>query len=242
MKLVQVVAVLLGLGVGSAQAAGALWHRSTTLDYQVAADGTSVATEVWEVRADTNAIAHTIAQQSFSYIADLDTVQVVNAYTKKVDGRVIPVSPESILSQAVTTTASAPQFSALSSRTIVFPQVAAGDTVHYELRRTNHEPLFPGEFTLTVEPGGSASVEKADISVALPPGKPLLVAASSLEEGPVEPQPNGGWVRRWHLAETRTGPVAFEASTVPDYAALGRAYAARAWPRSEPGAGVRAVA
>ena len=49
---------------------------------QVAADGTSVATEVWEVRADTNAIAHTIAQQSFSYIADLDTVEVVNAYTK----------------------------------------------------------------------------------------------------------------------------------------------------------------
>ena len=56
MKLVQVVAVLVGLGAGGAHAAGALWHRSATLDYQVAADGTSSATEIWEVRADTNAL------------------------------------------------------------------------------------------------------------------------------------------------------------------------------------------
>src|SRR4051812_1480329 len=76
MKLVQAVAVLVGLGAGGAQAAGALWHRSATLDYQVAADGTSTATEIWEVRADTNAVAHTIAQQTFSYIADLDAVEL----------------------------------------------------------------------------------------------------------------------------------------------------------------------
>src|SRR3954451_22224530 len=123
MKLVQAVAVLMGLGAGGAQAAGALWHRSATLDYHVATDGTFTSTEIWEVRADTTAIAHTIAQQSFSYIADLDTVELANAYTKKTDGRIIEVPAASVLAQAVTTTATAPQFSALASRTIVFPQV-----------------------------------------------------------------------------------------------------------------------
>src|SRR4051794_8295621 len=168
MKLVQVVAILLGVGAGDAEAASVLWHRSATLDYRVAADGTSTATEVWEVRADTTSVAHTIAQQSFNYIADLDEVEVVNAYTKKTDGRHIPVPPSSVLSQAVSTTSSAPQFSALASRTIVFPQVSAGDTVHYELQRKVRESLFPGEFTLTLEPGGGASTERADISIALP--------------------------------------------------------------------------
>ena len=56
MKLVQMVAILMALGAGSAQA-GALWHRSAVLDYRVAADGTSSSTEVWEVRADTTAVA-----------------------------------------------------------------------------------------------------------------------------------------------------------------------------------------
>src|SRR3954451_5889700 len=100
MKLVQGVAVLLGLAAGNAEAASVLWHRSATLDYRVAADGTSTATEGWEVRAGTISVAHTIAQQSFNYIADLDEVEVVNAYTRKTDGRIIPVPPSSILSQA----------------------------------------------------------------------------------------------------------------------------------------------
>ncbi|MBV8913409.1 MAG: DUF3857 and transglutaminase domain-containing protein [Acetobacteraceae bacterium] len=234
--------VLLGFVGGNAGAFGASWHRSAVLDYQVAADGSSTATEVWEVRADTAAVAQTVAQQSYSYIADLDTVALVNAYTRKADGRIIPVPADSVLSQAVTTTATAPQFSALTSRTILFPQVAAGDTVHYELRRTNHQSLFPGEFTLTVVPGSSASVEKAEINVTLAPGKSLRVAASSLEEAASQRGDDGSTVRHWHLAAQRDGLVAFEASTFPDYAALGRAYVARAWPRSQPGPAIRALA
>ena len=112
-----------------------------------------VATEIWEVRADTASVAHTIAQQSFSYIADLDDVELVDAYTRKATASASRSPADAVLPEAVTTTASAPQFSALASRTIVFPSVAAGDTVHYELRRRARETLFPGQFTLTVEPG-----------------------------------------------------------------------------------------
>ncbi|HYZ62570.1 MAG TPA: DUF3857 and transglutaminase domain-containing protein [Acetobacteraceae bacterium] len=243
MRLVRVVvAILVVLGAGGAQAAGALWHRSATLDYRVNPDGTSTATEIWEVRADSASVAHTIAQQSFSYIADLDQVELVAAYTSKADGRTILVPPDSVLAQAVTTTATSPQFSALTSRTIVFPQVAAGDTVHYELRRTTKETLFPGEFTLTLEAGGPATTERADISIALPPGRTLRVAASGLEEAAPEPGEAGGTVRRWRLAPRATGPIAIDASTFTDYAALGRAYAARAWPRSQPGPSVQALA
>ena len=242
MRLVQIALVLMGLGSNAALAAGPYWHRSAVLDYRVAADGTSTATEIWEVRAETNALAHTIAQQSYSFIADLEQVELVAAYTQKRDGSRIPVADASIMNQAVTTSASAPQFSAMVSRTIVFPQVAAGDTVHYELHRSTVQTMFPGEFTLTLEPGGAMTTERADISISLASGRTMQTAASGLDEAPMEVRPDGSTVQRWHLAPDRTGTVSLEASTFADYAALGRAYAARALPQSRPGQGVRALA
>jgi hypothetical protein len=242
MRVLRAIAVVVLCGAGGAQAEAASWHRSATLDYQVAADGTSIATEIWEVRADSAVLAHTIAQQSFSYLGDLGSVELVEAYTRKADGRILPVPAGSLLAQAVATTEAAPQFSALTSRTIVFPQVGAGDTVHYVLRRATREPLFPGEFLATLEPGDAPSLERADISVSLPPGKTLLADSASLVEAPPEAGEDGGTVRRWRLAEGSSGPVVLDLSSMPDYAALGRAYASRAWPNSQPGPGVRALA
>ena len=242
MKLFRVALAMAGLFTTQAVAAGSLWHRSAVLDYSVAADGRATATEIWEVRADTNAIAQTIAQQTYSYVADLEQVDLVTAYTRKKDGRVVPVSAGSVMDKAVATTASAPQFSALTARTILFPQVSAGDTVHYELRRTTKETMFPGQFTLSLQPGGTATTERADISIALPPGMTLTASAVGLDEEPTEPQPGGGVVRRWRRSSTSPGTIAINASTFPDYAAVGQAYAERAAPASRPGEGVRALA
>ncbi len=242
MRLVQLVAILVGLAASGAHAAGAVWHRSAILDYQVAADGTSTATEIWEVRADTASVAHTIAQQSYSYVADLEDVTLVEAYTLKADGRRIPVPADSVMKQAVTTMSSAPQFSALASRSIVFPAVEAGDTVHYELRRHTKETLFPGQFTLTLEPGNWSVMDRADIKLTLPPGMTLHIAASGLDEAPSQPTADGGVVRSWHRSEREAGLVLLDMSSFSDYAALGRAYAAGAWPRSLPSPAVQDLA
>ena len=242
MRLGRGVAVVLAVWATGAEAAGPLWHRSVAIDYQVAPDGQSVATEVWEVRADTASVAHTIAQQTFSATADMEETQLLDAYTQKADGTRIPVRHEAVLPQAVTTIASAPQFSATTSRTIVFPAVSAGDTVHYALRRKSKETMFPGAFTLTLEAGNWFSTEKADISVALPPGMTLQAEATGFEEAPAEPDNAGGTVRRWRRAAASAGQMTLDLSGFADYAALGRAYAARALPQSRPGPGVQALA
>ncbi len=57
MRLIRVALFLATLPALPAWASGPYWHRSATLDYRVAADGASVSSETWEVRADTNAIA-----------------------------------------------------------------------------------------------------------------------------------------------------------------------------------------
>lgn len=230
------------LATAQAHATGPYWHRSAVLDYRVAADGTSTATEMWEVRADTNAIAQTLAQQTYSFAADLEQVELTAAYTRKRDGRILPVPPGSVMDKAVSTSASAPQFSALTVRTIVFPQVSAGDTVHYELRRTTHETMFPGQFLLTLEPGGSFTTEAVDIHISVAPGATLQTGTSGLEELPAELEPDGRTRRHWRLAKHADGAIALEASSFADYRSIGLAYAARAFPASAPGPEVRALA
>ena len=237
-----IVAIALVIGAGGARAAGPLWHRSVTIDYQVGPDGRADASEVWEVRADTASLAHTIAQQTFSVIADLDDVQILEAYTQKADGARISVRPGAVMAEAVSTSARAPQFSAMASRTIVFPAVAAGDTVHYVLLRHNKATLFPGAFTLTLDGGNWASTEQADISVALPPGMVLRVESAGLEEAPQQPTETGGAIRRWHRSQAPAGAISLDMSSFADHAALGRVYAARAWPQSQPGPEVKALA
>lgn len=233
---------MLTMWATAARAEASLWHRSVTIAYQVAPDGQSVATETWEVRADTASVAHTIAQQSFSFTADLEQVELVDAYTLKADGTRVPVRPASVLAEAVTTVAAAPQFSATAARTIVFPSVSAGDTVHYTLRRQSLQTLFPGTFTMTVGAGNWSTTERADISVALPPGMALQTEASGFEEAAPEQDASGGTVRHWHRAPGRAGQLSLDLSGLADYAALGRAYAASAWPQSQPGPAVQALA
>ena len=242
MRLIRVALFLATLPALPAWASGPYWHRSATLDYRVAADGASVSSETWEVRADTNAIAQIIAQQSFSAIADLEQVDLVAAYTRKPDGRTLPVSPGSVMDKAVTTTASGPQFSALTVRTIVFPQVSAGDTIHYELRRTTKETMFPGEFTLNLEFGGAATADRVEVGITLAPGRLLHAGGTGLAELPVETEADGFVTHRWRMAPKASGTIALEASTFSDYEALGRAYAARAAGRAVPGPGIAALA
>ncbi len=246
MQRVRVLAMGMMLGLfGTAAAAPPpppLWHRSVTLDARVGPDGNADVTETWEVRADTAAVAHIVAQQSYSFIADMDEVELIEAATLKADGRRIAVQPGAVLDQTLATWTQAPQFSLQRSRTIVFPSVGAGDTVRYSLRRHGTATLFPGQFTATWQPGTRAYLERADISVALPPGMALRVEAKGLEEEAPALLEDGGTVRRWRLGETAGGAVLLDASSFADYAELGRAYAERAFPRSRPGPGVAALA
>ena len=243
MRLVHFGVILVVHCLGAqASAADPLWHRSAVLAYRVGADGTASADEVWDVRADSRSVAHSIAQQSYSYVADLEDVELIEAYTLKQDGTKTPVGAGAVLPLAVTTTAAAPQFSATVSRTIVFPAVDAGDTVHYVLRRRGVATLFPGHLTLALAPGPRANLDRVDISLAIPGGLDVRIATAGLEEISPESAPEVARTRRWRLSAAGSGPVTLEASSLPGYAALGDAYAQRAWPQSQPGPAVRALA
>ncbi len=242
MRLFGIAMLLAVLAQPVLAASGPYWHRSAMLHYVIDPDGRSTVDEVWDVRADTNAVAQTIAQQTYTFSAEVETVDLVAAFTRKADGRVIPVAPEAVIDQAVTTTATSPQFDGRAARAIIFPQVRAGDTVHFQLRRKMTASAFPGEAVLSFNGGWAATTDLIEISLSLPPGKPVFVSAAGLvEQGPMA-GPDGGEERRWTLAPQATGVIRFDASTFASYEALGRAYGAGAATAAEPGTAIRELA
>lgn len=223
-------------------ATGPYWHRSAVLHYVIESDGRSTVDEAWELRADTDAVAQTIAQQTYVYSADVETVDLVAAFTHKADGRVIPVSPDAVIGQAMTAATALPIFDGRAARAIIFPQVRAGDTVHFELRRTSTAPVFPGQAMLSFNGGLAATTDWVEITAEVPGGKKLRISAQGLVEQVPTTGQNGKEIRRWTLAPGAAGVIRFDGSTFESYEALGRAYGIGAAHAGQPGPAVRALA
>ncbi len=225
--------------------AAAIWHRSLTASLHIAADGTWQERQSWDVRADTDAAARVAANQSFGFSSGLERTTLLEAYTRKPDGTVLAVAPDAVLDRTLAAGGDDfPSFSDWRVRTIIFPDVEAGDTVHYVLLLRSRRPLFPGAYEATLTGGPQANVTAADIAISLPAAMHLAVATGGLTEDP--PVREGDLVRRhWHLATAADGPegeVRLQVSTFASYAALGDAFAARALPAAAPSEAIRGLA
>ena len=186
------------------------------------------------------------ANQSFGFSRGLERVALLEAYTRKADGTVLAVAPDAVLDSTLPPGGTDfPSFSDWRVRTIVFPDVQAGDTVHYVLLRRARRALFPGAYEATLTGGPQANVAAADIAITLPVAMRLAVAASGLAED--APVPEGDRVRPalapgGGVDGSDDGEVRLRVSTFASYAALGDAFAARALPAAEPSDAIGALA
>lgn len=220
-----------------------VWHRAMQVSTQLHRDGSYDSVQSWDVTADNPSAARAAAAQSFGFSSGLEDVTVLEAWTRKADGTRLPVGPDAVVNEETGTAGAYPSFDDWQDRTLIFPDVRPGDTVHYVLRRHSRAALFPGQFETALHPGPVANVTSADITVTAPAGLALHASAQGLDEA--APVAAGGEVTRsWHLAASgdEAGSVGLELSTFADYAALGDAYAARALPMAEPTDAIRALA
>jgi transglutaminase-like putative cysteine protease len=100
-----------------------------------------------EVQATNEAAARRIGEQQLYYVESRDTVEVVEAYTQKRDGRKLPVSPSAIHEQTPPGAAEMAMFDDRRVKIVVFPDVEAGDTVVLTARYSD-KPALPGHYTL----------------------------------------------------------------------------------------------
>lgn len=88
----------------------------------------------------------TLGQQSLSYIESLETLDVVEAYTEKPDGRKLPVDPAKILTRDAATGLNAIYLRDAKVKTLFFPDIEIGDTLVWVSKSRQVDTHFPGYF------------------------------------------------------------------------------------------------
>lgn len=114
--------------------------------YTVEADGRYVDDAEYVVLIRNERGVHENAQVGFWYSQSREVLDIIEAYTETPEGGKVPVPADKILTREAPVAAGAPMFSDIKVTTIVFPNVQVHSKLHYRMRRTVKEPLFPGYF------------------------------------------------------------------------------------------------
>ena len=202
----------------------------TTLD----ANGLFTTTEHVEIVASNDAAAMQVGQQEILYVPSLEDVQIDDAYTLKADGRREPVQ-SAIYDQARQNSPIAPTIDDVRQKTIVFPDVAAGDTIAYTVTHRAKAALLPGQYLAAHLFSSVIQIDDADFTLIAPSNLHLFLET----HGVAFDKSETALGKRYHWHYRSQGPVEelkpvavlrlddiphFFVSTVPTYEALGAAY------------------
>jgi hypothetical protein len=146
-------------------------------------------------------------------------------------------------------------FSDRTRISVVFPDLAVGDSVHFSYRLVEKEPMFPGHFSLATMFSRYITYEDALITLRVPKDMKLATEAHFVEgsEGPVT---DGKRTLEWRYRNPQPRQLSDDdegiwridefpgvlASTFASYEAIAKAYGDRALPKAEPTARVRELA
>jgi transglutaminase-like putative cysteine protease len=213
-----------------------------TEDITVGADGSYTQISHYEITPSNDSVAKNLAQQAFAYSEAMDDLEVTEAYTQKSDGRKETVDPTHIFVQSPQGSAQAPMFDDVKRKVVVFPDLAANDSIVFTLTKHSKEVQFRGQFLYAATYSRLAAWNDIQVTITVPKSLPLVVESHDVT---AEHQANGGnIVYRWHYSApvpltedvAAVAPVdrepRFFASTFKDYDELGHAFAAMALPKA----------
>ena len=117
-------------------------------EYRLNDDASHVESIEWAMTVLKDRAVEQAKQTSITYSTSIQKAEVIAAYTRKADGRRID-SPKSNFQVRVNKgkDKDAPVFSDMTTLTVVFPEVAVGDTVVFAYKIIQSEPMFPGKFS-----------------------------------------------------------------------------------------------
>ncbi|MFZ6720958.1 DUF3857 domain-containing transglutaminase family protein [Undibacterium sp. Ji49W] len=190
------------------------------------------------------------SQRQWHFNQSLETLELLEAYIEKPDGRKVQVKPEQIKLQQEPAYSGAPMFQDMQVKVAIYPEVAVGDKIYSRHSKTRKTAMFPGQFS-DYTPGRYVPVKQLTINYDMPADMPLLSQADGFVATPPVTQ-NGRTVYRWDYQPSdnpriETSSVSYAdfgkqlvVSTFTDYASLGKAYYQTAAQTGKPNAKIKA--
>ena len=171
----------LPLVAAAAPADAGQYLKDASVEIEVQPDATYTLLARDEMVGTDDASAQALAQQAISYSESMNELDILEAHTLKADGRKLSVDVTSIFSQLPPGHPQVPMFTDLHQKVIVFPDVAAGDTISFGFRRRVHRAQLPGFFMYPVAFPRSGSYKSVHYVVRTPKSLPLQIEAHDLK-------------------------------------------------------------
>lgn len=216
------------------------------ISYIINDDGTSVESREWSATVLKPAAIDWLKQTSISYSTSVQKAEIIAAYTKKSDGRRLDVPKDNYqININKGNGKNGPVFSDRTSMSVVFPDVAVGDTVFFSYRIAQTEPIFPKHFSLTEVFSKQGALDNARLRIEYPESLWVQYQSRDMNETLSTPiagrklvewtysNPNPVKSNRTDYSvfdPDKTSGVSF--STFRTYADIAAAYGARAIPKA----------
>jgi transglutaminase-like putative cysteine protease len=139
------------------------------------ADKTGEFVETRRIKVLSVAALQQVAQQNAEYVEGMQSFEIVAAFTEKVDGTRVPVDLATVITRDAATGLAAVYVRDVKLVTVIFPDVAVGDTLVLSTRRVIHSDTFAGQFEQAIPFARSVTRTDSTVRVIAPSNLPLRV-------------------------------------------------------------------
>jgi hypothetical protein len=133
--------------VAAADAAPPEVIKILTRDEVVDAAGDQTTTLHVEKLATNESAAHNIAQYTLEFSESMETAEILEAFTRKADGKILEVDRTRIFPQAPPGSPQVPKFTDRKQKVVVFPNVTPEDAVITRSNRPTSRPFKGSSFS-----------------------------------------------------------------------------------------------
>jgi hypothetical protein len=207
-------------------------EQVTKADIRISSDLAVDATYHYEATPRIEAAVRGAAQRRWQVLGN-QQVEVIEAFTRKADGRLIPADPKDFATQSGIL-GEAASFVDVKIQQVPFRDLSVGDTTVLTLRVIEKDHYIPGQYgqEWLIVPGGA----KQTLEVTLRTPATLEIHSDTQQLAYQETRVGGEVVRRWsgglppmRPAETNVANLnsvipSLRFSTIPSYEAIAKAY------------------
>jgi transglutaminase-like putative cysteine protease len=226
------------------------------INIDVHEDGTAVESAEWSMTVLKESALDQAKHASVGYSTSAQKAEVVAAYTLKADGHRIDVPKDNYqMSVNRGKGQDSPVYSDRTTLTVVFPDVAVGDSVVFSYQLTQTEPMFPKHYSTTQFFTQQIAYDDVQVRIDYPASLWVQYQARGMTEAESATK-NDRRIVEWRYANPKPvkserqdysvfdpdKEVGYAFSTFRNYAEVAQAYGERAQPKAVPTERIRQLA